>query len=593
MGGSVQADITTWGNFSGTTSFTDPAAWQGGLAPSVSGTALFNAAASASPNLATSTTISSLQFSTAASSGYNFTNSSSAVLSLSGLGATTATAAIASLNTTGSNVIGTDISLIAASGSTQSFSQASGGTLVFNGTIASTNSIRLQLQNTGTYVFNAANTFSGTLTQSAGNTLIVGNKDALGTSVYNALGANSKIQANTTLTGANKITNNIVLGTTLGISDGGFALELGGNIDMGGAARSIASGGLTFASGPILSGVISNDGGGGLTFSRNAVTSFTTVTGTSNSYTGLTTINGLNLAVTKIGMAGSTSSLGTSGTVQLGVASQTSSLVYIGSGETTDKTFAIVGTGGGSIDTTGATGALVFTSSMTMTTAGGKNLILRGDTTGNRIEGEIRQVATGTLGITKQGTGTWILAGNNTYTGTTTVSAGTLLIDGSIANSTVSVAGGILGGSGTIGGVVTISSTGTLSPGSSPGTLTINNNLNMLNGSTYIFEGGDLVDINGQLDLDNNWTLTLGPGFVDGGSVVLFTYNSIAGTPDLVPTINTAGLGFVPSGPLTLTDTGSSIVLNGISVIPEPSTVLLAGVGLALVLTRFRRLRRG
>ena len=52
----------------------------------------------------------------------------------------------------------------------------------------------------------------------------------------------------------------------------------------------------------------------------------------------------------------------------------------------------------------------------------------------------------------KQAAGTLTLTGANTYTGTTTVSAGTLLVNGRIGASSVSVANGTLGGNGIING---------------------------------------------------------------------------------------------------------------------------------------------
>ncbi|MCX6874194.1 MAG: autotransporter-associated beta strand repeat-containing protein [Verrucomicrobia bacterium] len=69
--------------------------------------------------------------------------------------------------------------------------------------------------------------------------------------------------------------------------------------------------------------------------------------------------------------------------------------------------------------------------------------------------------------VTKAGAGTLTLTGPNTYTGTTVVSTGTLLVDGSIGGGgTVSVnANCTLGGTGTIGGQVMIPLNGFLRPG--------------------------------------------------------------------------------------------------------------------------------
>ena len=71
-------------------------------------------------------------------------------------------------------------------------------------------------------------------------------------------------------------------------------------------------------------------------------------------------------------------------------------------------------------------------------------------------------------GLTKNGTGVLALNNAETYTGPTTVSAGTLRVDGSLAaGSAVTVAtNGTLGGIGTVGGNVTVNQGGAIAPGS-------------------------------------------------------------------------------------------------------------------------------
>jgi len=97
-------------------------------------------------------------------------------------------------------------------------------------------------------------------------------------------------------------------------------------------------------------------------------------------------------------------------------------------------------------------------------TLGGKNIDAS-------FAGVIQNGGSGTLALTKTGTGTQTLAGTSTYTGGTTVQQGRLAVDGSIAASSgVTVAAGaVLGG---WGSVPTIGGAGLVSPGNSPGILT-------------------------------------------------------------------------------------------------------------------------
>lgn len=203
--------------------------------------------------------------------------------------------------------------------------------------------------------------------------------------------------------------------------------------------------------------------------------------------------------------------------------------------------------------------------------------------------------------IAKTTSGTLIFAGTSAYTGTTDVDAGKLLINGAkTGGGTITVKNNAtLGGVGTIAGNTTIQSGGTLSPGNSPGTITFTDNLTIAPGAIYAFESGDLTIVLGQLALGNsslaNWTLQIGPGFQDGGSIVLFDYGTLAANFDLTPTFDLSGMGFTPSGPLTLVnDTANQqILLFGVQApIPEPGTLLLAALGLVGLAWRLRGRRR-
>lgn len=74
----------------------------------------------------------------------------------------------------------------------------------------------------------------------------------------------------------------------------------------------------------------------------------------------------------------------------------------------------------------------------------------------------------GSFGFTKIGAATLMITATNTYTGTSTVDDGTLLVTGVIVAATDVASGGILAGTGTVG-AVSIAKGGRLTPGDSTG----------------------------------------------------------------------------------------------------------------------------
>ncbi|CDX29442.1 Outer membrane autotransporter barrel domain (modular protein) [Mesorhizobium sp. ORS 3359] len=134
----------------------------------------------------------------------------------------------------------------------------------------------------------------------------------------------------------------------------------------------------------------------------------------------------------------------------------------------------------------------------------------------------------GSGGVTQDGAGNTVLTADNTYAGTTLIAGGGgLYINGdqSAATGLTNVNFGTLGGSGTIGGDVFVDAAGRLAPGglgTTPGTLTINGNLDLADGSNLDYSFGqagvvggaynDLTVVHGNLTLDGTINVTQAPG---------------------------------------------------------------------------------
>lgn len=123
-------------------------------------------------------------------------------------------------------------------------------------------------------------------------------------------------------------------------------------------------------------------------------------------------------------------------------------------------------------------------------------------------------------GLTKEGAGTLVMTGSNTYAGPTLVNQGRLTINGSVT-SDVSVQGeGIIGGSGTLGSL-TVRRGGTVAPGNSVGTLNVAGDVSFAPGSRYVVE----VGTDGQSDkLQSHGAAMIGGGEV---AVTLENHNNL------------------------------------------------------------------
>ena len=324
-------------------------------------------------------------------------------------------------------------------------------------------------------------------------------------------------------------------------------------------------------------------GSGGLTLATYANTTASTFTlnSTANNYTGTTAINGM----LKLGQAGvipdaSGVYVGQGGTFNLN-----------GNSETID---ALSGTG--TVDTAAATSAPTLTLG-----SGNGNGTFSGAINNSGASGA-------TLSVSKSGNGTQALSGNNTYTGTTTVTSGTLLINGSTASgSAFSVSGGTLGGSGTIGGAVTVNSGGTLAPGNSPGILSTGN-LSLsgifavdVNGTT-VGTNYDQVNVTGTVDLVAGNTIamnigaftpTTGTNFFlinnDGADAIVGSLNGYAQNAEFILAGQSWKIGYTGDSGTNSFTGGNDLVLQAV---PEPATWALLAFSLtAVVVLRRRRIK--
>ena len=139
------------------------------------------------------------------------------------------------------------------------------------------------------------------------------------------------------------------------------------------------------------------------------------------------------------------------------------------------------------------------------------------------------------------------LTGTNSYSGATSVNAGTLNVTGSIAGSNINIAGGAtLTGTGKVGST-TVASGGTLMPGSSatPGTLSIAGNLTLASGSNFSdaisSSAAGLASVSGTASIGGNAITNFASGtYANGQQYTLIT--AAGGVTGTFSSIATSGL---------------------------------------------------
>ena len=220
-------------------------------------------------------------------------------------------------------------------------------------------------------------------------------------------------------------------------NNSGGALNLNGTVTTNGNAITLNGNGATTLAGVISgAGAITQSGTGTTTFSGN------------NTYSGGTTISAGTLnanTATALGSAAVALNGGTLGSTNNSTIANTIALNGSAklSGITTSGTLTQTG-GSYTLTMAGATQSGTVNLSNNNT---GRTLTAQVDSGTSYITGVIANGGTGAGNLTKTGTGILQLSGNNTYTGATTINAGTLQLGASNVlsqNSTVNIAGGTL-----------------------------------------------------------------------------------------------------------------------------------------------------
>ncbi|MDP0497748.1 MAG: autotransporter-associated beta strand repeat-containing protein [Verrucomicrobiota bacterium JB024] len=264
-------------------------------------------------------------------------------------------------------------------------------------------------------------------------------------------------------------------------------------------------------------------------------------------------------------------------------------------------------TGGATIKGLSGTGGQIFTMNANATAK--RDGILTIDTdegTEYTYSGTVLNRGGGTGGeitfsIVKNGLGIQRLSGSNSYSGTTTVNAGTLLVNGThAAAGAYLINGGLLGGSGSIttnNADITVANgagltpgdggTGTLTVNVGTGTLDISGAVASVNALAYQIDAigsSDAIDVTGtlnigsaMLDLDS-FDFTFLSGTEVGDYTLISTTETIVGTLGSNTSSVVDGYGVT----LSISGDGTDVVLS-VTSIPEISHVsALVGLGALL-----------
>lgn len=299
--------------------------------------------------------------------------------------------------------------------------------------------------------FTSAGILAGTIATAGFDLTVAGSAGGFVTAVVSGTGklivGTSGNTSSVSLQGTNTYTGNT------DVSFANLLLSGAGSLGSGSYAKDISiASGLTLSHAgatQTLSGVISGDG---------AVTKLGSNTLTlsgANTYTGKTTVGALGIiSFNTIGnVNGGASALGNpavgNGTIAVGSTTSSGTLVYTGSGSSTDRVIDLAGSTGGTTITNNGSGTLTFTAPAWTATGNGIKAITFSGSAPITVQSTIVD-STSATSVTHQNSTTLTLSGASTYTGTTTVSNSTGTLDISAGNNRLATTSKLTLSTGTI-----------------------------------------------------------------------------------------------------------------------------------------------
>jgi len=454
----------------------------------------------------------------------------------------------------------------------------SGNLLIQVGTIKATNTSSLGISSVAVS--------NGATLEIINNTSIANNISAEGAGVT-AGGAIRSSSGVNTIQGAITSTSGLRIACTLGTLNiqGTLTSGSGGNIDFRVTNGTAVINVLGLISG--VTDVLLGTTNGTLVLANN-----------SNNYSGRLQLTDGNCIITSIKDYSVPCSVGASsiGAIQIGNASVPATLIYSGSGDSSNRTIQIgrsltntAGeTGGATIKASGS-GTLTFTAAnfnaqINVTTGVGANRTLTLAGTGQGvISGIIRDnlvtapaTGTATISIVKSEAGIWTLSGTNTFTGTTSINAGYLIVANAAALGAIATATTInSGGSLQVQGGITLAAEPLTISGSGPasdGALANLSGTNSVSGAITMAADARINSIAGALTLS---------GAVNGATRTLTLGGAGTLTISGIITLTTGGIICSGTGTIILSAanayTGATSINSGVVRISNASALGTAG----------------